>query len=463
VQQLTGQDASFIYNETPTQHMHTLKIAVVVPPEGTRDPYEVLRIELRRRLDLLPPFRRRVVSVPLHLSHPWWVEDPEFDLDRHLRHVTLPAPGNREQFDALISRIAGAPLDRSRPLWEIWVVEGLEDGRVGIVAKIHHSSADGVTAADLLTAVASAEDRPQQPPQAAPWLPDAVPTTGQLLWWAARDGMQRLRALPGLLARTLHALWTLVRHRRSRGTAAATPFTGAKLSFNRGLSADRVFVSATLSLDRVKSVKKAFGVTVNDVILALCAGALRAYLAERDELPTRPLVAGVPVSTRGDDQPVRANSVSNLFVSLPVQLAEPADRIAAIHESTKDAKHVHNLLGVDLLADWSEMTPGKPYNAFMKWYSGANLADRGRPPINVIVSNVPGPRDPIYISGTEIVALCSMGPILEGIGLNFTVWSYRDELHVGAVSCPQLIPDLRRLVDGLASELDVLEATAPGR
>ena len=459
MERLTGQDASFIYNETPTQHLHTLKIAILDPstmPGGFS--FARVRAELEQRLHLLPPFRRRLVTVPLHLSHPIWIEDPDFSLDRHLQHARLEPPGDGAALDALISRIASEPLDRERPLWQVWVVEGLADERVAFVVKIHHCAADGVMAAELLTQVFETDrERVAPPPPERPWRPDPRPSRAQLYALAVRDGARRIVELPALLLRTLRAVWALLRHRQTDAPRAATPFAGAKTSFNGALSADRTFAATTISLSRVKAVKSAFGVTVNDVILALCTGALRSYLDDRGEMPEKPLVAGVPISTRTEGQPLRANSVSNLFVSLPVHIEDPETRMATIHESTKGAKQVHNLLGVDLLADWSEFTPGRPYSAFIRWYSRKNLADKGPPPINVIVSNVPGPREPLYIAGAELTAIYSMGPILEGVGLNITVWSYRDDLFVGAVSCPQLIPDLAGLVGRLDDALAELE------
>jgi WS/DGAT/MGAT family acyltransferase len=220
-------------------------------------------------------------------------------------------------------------------------------------------------------------------------------------------------------------------------------------------------VTAALPLDQIKRVKSAYGVTVNDVVLAMVTGALRDHLAAAGATPDRPLVAGVPVSTRTEGTPLRANSVSTLFVSLPAHLADPVEQVEAVHATTKGAKEQSNLLGVDLLSDWSELTPPRPYSAVIRWYSARNLADRTPPPINLVVSNVPGPRETLYIAGAELVAIYSMGPILEGIGLNVTVWSYRDELFAGVVSCPELLPDLRALVERFAPALDRLEAAAP--
>jgi len=459
---MTGQDASFLYNETPRQHMHTLKIAVLDPstvPAGYS--FENVKEALAARLHLLPPFRRRVVRVPFDLHHPLWVEDPDFDLDAHVRRASVPAPGGREEFDELISDIAGHPLDPRRPLWEIWVVEGMEGGHVGFVAKMHHSIADGVMAAELLANVLTADpDEHDPPPPEQPWAADDVPSKLRLALDAVVDLLRVVFGVPALLARTVRGLVAVNRHKRQAEVRPPAPFSGPNCSFNRALTPHRRFVTATLPLSEVKDVKSAFGVTVNDVILALCAGALRAYLDERDELPDKPLVAGVPISTRQPEGPLKNNSVSNMFTALPVQLADPVERLRAVHEVTKGAKEQFNLLGVDMLADWLEVTPPKPYAAFIRLYGRLRLADRHRPPINLIVSNVPGPQEDLYIAGARLEAIYSVGPILENVGLNVTVWSYRDALNFGIIGVREHVPELRSLCSLLHDELEVLKKAA---
>ena len=463
MERLTGQDAAFLYNETPTQHMHTLKIAVLDPatiPDGYS--FEDVSHTIEARLHLLPPFRRRVVDLPLRITHPWWIEDPHFRLEDHVHRVVLPAPGGHAAFDDLVSEIASRPLDRDKPLWELTVVEGMEGGHIGFVAKIHHCAADGAMAAELLANVFDLDpDAGDPPPPEVPWRPDPEPSRAQLLGLAARDILTITRSLPGLILRTLRGMLAVIRHRRGGGTGSAAPFSGPKTSFNGALTARRTFVTQVLSLDQIKRVKAAYGVTVNDVVLAMVTGALRDHLAAAGATPEKALVAGVPVSTRAGDTPLRANSVSTLFVSLPAHLAEPVAQMEAVHATTKGAKEQSNLLGVELLSDWSELTPPRPYSAAIRFYSSRNLADRTPPPINLVVSNVPGPRESLFIAGAELTAIYSMGPILEGIGLNVTVWSYRDELFAGVVSCPELLPDLRVLVERFGPALDRLEAAAP--
>ncbi len=459
VERLTGQDAQFLYAETPSQHMHTLKIAIVDVTSTTGGySYDTFRRVVAERLHLLPELRRRVVWAPLRLGHPWWVDDPTFDLDRHLRRATVAAPGDQAALDTVVSGIAGEELEPDRPLWELWVVEGLAEGRVAFVTKIHHCLADGTRAAEMLLAVTSFDpttDVLSTDPES--WSPAALPSFLPRLRAGLQIALGIALGFPGVVIRTIRGMRNLVVHRRLGGPKPAVPFTGARTAFNRSITARRTFVSTSFAFDRLTTVKRSYGVSINDVVLAMVAGGLRRYLDQRGELPARPLVAGVPVSTRTGGQQ-GANRVSNLFVSLPVQLSDPLERLALIHDSTKGAKAQYNVLGADMLADWSELTPASPYRAFMRFYSGRGLADRGRSPLNLVVSNVPGPRQQLHIAGAEIVEIYSVGPILEGIGLNVTVWSYLDRLYVAVLGCPDQLDDLPRLTGHLAEALAELEA-----
>jgi diacylglycerol O-acyltransferase len=465
MQRLSGLDAGFLYMETPTLHMHTLKISVMDPstaPGGYS--FDQVKQELSSRLHLLPPFRRRLVAVPLMLHHPVWIEDPDFDIDWHVRRIAVPTPGTQRDFCNLISDIASRQLDRSRPLWEIWVVEGLEHGHVGFVAKIHHSVADGVAAADLLANVLTPDpDLHQSPPPETTWAPDAMPSRTQLLLGAVSGTLAGLRTLPALLRRTIAGLREARRvRRRNPSTAPPFPLSTPNTRFNGALTPHRIFATTTFPLDDIKEVRKAFGVTVNDVILAVCAGGLRRYLEARGELPDRPLVAGVPVAVAAGEGQRRlgGNWVSNMFTSLRTDLDDPVARLIAIHDTTKVAKEVHHALGAEMLADWSELTPPRPFAAWMRFYSRHKLADRHRPPINLVISNVSGPTVPLYIAGARLEALYSMGPVLEGIGLNITVWSYLGVLYFGLVACREAMGDLWDLCDDLAAGLEELTSAA---
>jgi diacylglycerol O-acyltransferase / wax synthase len=466
VERLTGLDASYLYMETPTLHMHTLKISVLDPsssPGGYS--FERVKEELGRRMHLLPPFRRRLVDVPFGLHHPVWIEDPDFDLDWHLHRVAVPAPGGQREFCELISDFAGHQLDRRRPLWEIWVVEGLAGGRVGFVAKLHHSVADGVAAAALLANVLeTAPDAVDPPPPLTPWRGEAVPSRLRLAVVALVDAARGLAEVPGLVRRTMQGMAAARRVRRSHpDVPAATPLNTPKTRFNGSITPHRIFATTTLPLDDVKAVRKAFGVTVNDVVLGICAGALLRYLDGHGEHPDKALLAGVPVSVSGqpEDGPrLSGNAVSNMFISLRTDVADPVERLHAIHASAMVAKEVHKALGADMLADWSEFYPPRPFSAWMRLYSRLRLADYHAPPQNAVISNVPGPAEPLYIAGAKLVELYSVGPILEGIGLNVTVWSYLGTLYVGLISCPELMGDLWDLAELIPPALDELMAAA---
>ena len=463
MERLSGLDAGFLYMETPTQHLHTLKVAVV-DPSASPGGYSFERVHevLAAHMPDLPAFRRRIVEVPANLHHPLWIDDDQFDLGRHLRRVTAPAPGDRRALDQVASQVASVSLDRRHPLWELWVVEGLVGGEVGFVAKVHHSIADGVKAAEMLLAVLG-PDPEAAPPAigAAEWSGEATPSRRRLVADALADRARDLRRLPRLLGGTVRGLRAVVRARRTSPVQPTSPFATESVVFNRALTARRVFVTQTLDLGLVRTLRRDLGVSINDIVLAVCAGALRRWLGERGGLPTRPLVVGVPVSTRDEFSVGAANRVSNLFVALPVDEDDAAKRVELIRQATDAAKAQNRALGPDLLSDWSQLTPAPIFSGVIRAYSRLNLADRHRPPINLVVSNVPGPAEPLYIAGARLRGLWSMGPILENIGLNVTVWSYVDQLNFGLVGCPDLTPDLQRLAELLPEALDELKAATP--
>jgi diacylglycerol O-acyltransferase len=459
MERLSGLDAGFLYMETPALHMHTLKVAVMeVPPGQDRLPLAWFREQIANRLHLLPPFRRRIVEVPLGLHHPVWVDDPDFDIEYHVRRVQLPPPGDQRQMDEVIADIASRPLDRRRPLWELYLLEGLADSKLAVLVKIHHAVADGVAAAALLANVMSTEpdDSELIPAGSVGWQPEPLPSRRQLVIDALADQLRLLVRLPALLRRTLRNLVKVLRHRRRAEVMPPRPMMDTpRTSFNAALTPYRSFASATYRLADVREIKSAFGVTVNDVVLAAVGGALRQYLVARGELPDRPLVAGVPVSTDRPDEIGRlgGNRVSNLFTTLATDEPDPVRRLQAIHSVTAEAKVVQNLLGVEMMQDWVQYTPGKPYSWVVRLWSRLGIADQLPPPINVVVSNVPGPREPLYAGGARLLNIYSVGPVLEGIGLNITAWSYLDQLNVGVLACREHVADPHEITSALGDAI----------
>jgi diacylglycerol O-acyltransferase len=395
--------------------------------------------------------------VPGRIHHPVWLEDPGFDIDHHVFRIACPAPGGPREFCEIISDVASSGLKRDRPLWEVWAVEGLEGGRVGFVAKMHHTIADGLAAAALLANIMQSATGSPAP---VPWKPERMPTSWVLLRDAIRDLIRDLRGLPNLIGRTSRSVSAVRKHRRTaQGVRPPLPFETPKTSFNKALTRRRTFVFTSLSLADVKRVREAFGCTVNDVVLAVCAGGLRRYLADRGELPRKPLVAGVPTSTSAEPR-LGGNKVSNMFVRLHTELSDPVARLRAIQEVTKAAKVVHNMLGTEMLADWSQHTPPRPFAWFIRLYSRRGWASRHRPPINLVVSNVPGPPQPLEILGARLETLSSVGPVLEGIGLNITVWSYVGTMNFGIVACRDAVPDGWAIADALREALEELRKAA---
>ena len=464
MERMEGVDAGYLYLETPTMHMHTLKIAVLDPDEQFDDVR--LTEQLLARLHLLPPFQRRVLPVPFSLNHPLWIADRPVDPARHVFRHDIPAPGGMTGLEELIGRIASTPLDRSVPLWEVHVCEGFGDGKVAVVAKIHHAVADGGAANALLTNVTDVGEEPLAGPTpgsaADPATLEPTPSRVAQIRLALTDAIRQAGTLPGLLWTTIRAVAAVLRHKGESDVAVPRPVLDVPTtSFNGALTARRSFATAALPLADIQQVRRAHEVTVNDVVLAVVAGALRRWLAARGETPSGALVAGVPVGTDepGDPPRLGGNRVSNLFTTLATDVADPHQRVSTISRTTAESKRIQRTLGPDMLRDWVQFTPPAPLSAAMNLYSRAGLASRHPPPFNVIVSGVRGPDEIVTIAGARLADLFSVGPILEGVGLNVTAWSYDDRMNFSLLSCPDLLSDLGPLVAELGPALQELRSS----
>jgi diacylglycerol O-acyltransferase / wax synthase len=450
VERLSGMDASFLYFETPSMHMHVAMTAIFDPstvPDGYS--FEKVKEFIRSRLHLVPPFRRRVVEVPFRLNHPIWVEDPDFDLDYHIRRIGVPTPGGHEELAELAAQIASTPLDRSRPLWELYVVEGLADGNIGVVTKMHHCAVDGVSGAELMVNLfdVDPEGREIEPPE--PREPEPIPSDLELVGHAVASRARRQLNLLPLLGTTARTVGTLVSRRRDpEASVGAVPLTAPPTPWNRSITPHRRMSFTRLGLDDVKRVKNHVGCTVNDVVLGLMGGTLRRYLEHHDALPDTSLIAVCPVSVRTEDQRGELNNkVSAMFTSLATDVDDPIERLRVIHDVTKGAKEDHNVIGANLLQDWAEHAAPTTFALAARLYSSMNLSDRHRPIHNVVISNVPGPPFPLYYAGAKAVCTLPMGPVMEGAGLNITVLSYMDSIDVGFMVCRELVPDVWKLAD----------------
>ena len=461
MERMRGIDAGYLYMETPTVHMHTLKIGVLdtsEAPGGYR--FERLVEEMERRLHLLPPFRRRIVAVPLGLHHPMWIEDPGFAIDNHIARERLPSPGTQEQLDDAVARIAGEPLRRDRPLWTLTVLEGLEGDRVAVVAKMHHAVADGVASVAMLANVATTTPELLDPPPAPDWHAERIPSAAELLRGAVRDWFRDLANFPSLLVDTVLRGAALAQKRKSGDIDAARPIVDApRAPFSGAPDADRVFATIGLPFDELKAIRTTTGVSFNDVVMAVIDGAMVRWMKDQGHTMQRPLLAAVPVSAdeKGTIR-LSGNRLSSLLTSLATNVDDPQERLRRIAAAADQAKKVQSTLGADLMERWVQFTPPGPFGVFMRLYSRLQLADRQPPAVNMVISNVPGPREPLYIAGAKLVDFFSVGPVLEGMPLNITAWSYRDRMNFAILASPRTCTDIRSLAGYLKNSLDELAA-----
>lgn len=466
MERLSAADASFLYMENPVVHMHVTGL-MILDPAGVPGGYtfDTFRDLLLSRLHLVPAFRRRLMKVPFGLDHPVWVDDPHFDIDRHLTRDDIAAPGGIEELAAYVGEYASIPLDMTIPLWEMVVVEGFADGSIAVVSKMHHVAVDGSTGTDMLTNLVdlTPEVRPTPEPDEA-FDPPAVPSPPELLAGAAlsraTDPLRQVRAFRRVARSLLRLGQGVVGGDESSGSAAR-PFEVTRTMLNRSLTARREVAMAQSTLDDFKLVKSTFHATVNDVFLAACTQSLREYLLAHGEPCKTPLVASVPVSVHGQSSHAgAANQVSNMFVRLPVDLADPVEQLASIRLDTRHAKDVHGAIGADMIGDVTELTPPAIFNLASRMYSLGGFAEKLPPIQSLVVSNVPGPPIPLYVAGARLKATYPFGPLIEGGGLNITVLSNMGNMDIGVIACPDTVPDAQSIAIGIVKAVDVLVAAA---
>ena len=458
MERLSGLDASFLYLETPEQLLHVCGLIVLDPatmPGGYS--FAAFKDELAGRVREVPAFTRRLRRVPLDLDHPIWVKDEHFDIDRHVHRLALPSPGGYDELVDLAGHLAGQPLDRHRPLWEMWVIEDYDDGKIAVFSKMHHATVDGVSGSNLISHLCSLEA--DAPPLA---LGDAGAhgrDAGdlELLGRAVVNTVTRPLNAVRLLAPSAELLTkTLTRAREGRTMAA--PFTAPRTSFNGTITGHRAVAFADMALDDIKRVKKQTGTTVNDVVLAVAGGALRGYLEDRGELPESSLLATVPVSVRSESKRSDgANKVSALFAKLGTDVEDPAERLAEMAERNQHAKEHHKAISADTLQDWAEFAAPRTFGLAVRAYAGLRLAERHPVVHNLVISNVPGPPLPIYFMGARILKLIPLGPVFHGAGLNITVMSNDGNVHVGVIACRESMPDVDDLARRFPAELTRLK------
>ena len=461
MERLTPEDAWFLYLEGPTVHLHVTGLLLLDPstaPGGFS--FHKLRRYIAGRLDLMPMLRRRLVEAPLAIDHPCWIEDAAFDVDDHVHRHALAGAGSMDELAAFVGEFASTQLDRTRPLWDLVLVEGLANGNVAIIMKMHHCIVDGVSGMDVMANLLDLTPSPKRrrPPV---WEPPAAPTTPAVVasatWSRLTNPWRPLRAAMGVASSLVQMAGTVVRRRLEGADSVTHPLNAPRTRFNASISADRVVAFGLAPLEDLKTIRRAFDVTINDVVLAACTYGLRSYLKVHDRVPDQPLVCSVPVSTHGQAGGDRAsNQLSTMFVSLPVQLADPVEQLRAIHASSLGAKAVQDSIGTDMIRDVVEMVPAALFHLATRLYSQARLADRLAPVHNLVVSNVKGSPLPLYMAGARVVAMYPFGPLMEGTGLSVTVLSNNGEMNIGLIACPDLVPNLDQLLDEVLEGIAVL-------
>ncbi|MHB8680943.1 MAG: WS/DGAT/MGAT family O-acyltransferase [Acidimicrobiales bacterium] len=467
MERLGGLDAAFLYFETPSMHMHVCGL-LVLDPSTIKEGYSFDRIRqmLVERHPLMPSMSRKLVVPPFNFGRPHWVKDPDFDIDYHLRRTAVPSPGGDRELAEVAADIAGRPLDRSRPLWEMWVIEGLADGNVAIFAKMHHSTIDGISGANMMVYLFDLEAEPTNPPEIPePPKDERIPSDIELFGRGVVESLVRPVEVARLLPRTVARLGSmLVGAGRMRGKGLATPFTAPRTSFNAAVTPHRTIAFTEVKLEEVKTVKEAFGVKVNDVVMAVVSGALRRYLADREELPDKSLISAIPVSVH--DQAAGhegMTKVSVMFSSLMTDVEDPVERLMAIAETNAEAKELHKMVGADTLMQWAEHAAPNTFSLAARLYSSLRLSERHPVVHNLIISNVPGPPIPLYMAGARLAALYPLGPIMDGAGLNVTVLSNEDRIGFGFIACRELMPSLWDLADDVPMALGELLVAAEKR
>ena len=476
MRQLTSLDAQFLAMETSRQYGHVGGLAILDPATrgGSLDLASVQQL-LAERLPLVPPLRWRLAEVPLNLDYPYWVDDPDFDLEFHVREIALPAPGSESQLAEQAARIVARPLDRSRPLWELYLIQGLEDGHVAVLTKIHHAVVDGLSGAEIMASLLDLTPDGREVPassQPADRMPSGtsmlarglvgvlkVPVRFARSAPAALPALAEVRSLavmPGVgtvseLAERARRLARRPGRRRPEALPAPrTPFSGR-------VSGHRRLAFGQLSLADVKAAKNRHATTVNDIVVSICAGAVRRWLIEHDALPDTPLVAQIPISVRTEAQTgTYGNRIMLQTAPLFTDVSDPVLRLRKTHEALGDMKQRHNALPADLLQDANHFIPPAVFALAARSTFALATSTAGRPPWNLVISNVPGPQLPLYLAGARLVANYPISVITDGMGLNITVMSYCGHLDFGLIADRDQMPDVQLLMRWLREELALL-------
>lgn len=484
-QQLSGIDASFLYLETPETPMHVAGLTFFEVPAGLEGGfYQHFRKFFEGRLHTIPIFSKKLAPSLLDLDHPGWVDDPNIDLDYHLRETTLPAPGSEAQLEEVIARLHANLLDRSRPLWQFYVISGLADGRAALYSKVHHAAIDGGAGMAINKALYDTtvvpRDVPPPPPKPATVAeaPMATPTNVDPLKGMAsivtnmmQQQMKMMQAAPEIMSSMANAfLGKAGEGAKGLGTLQSLltqlPKLGApKTPFNATITRERSYAARTISLTDAKMVSKATGTKLNDVVLAICGGALRRYLVEKGQLPDKALIAGVPISLREPGDTRQNNQVSGMLCQIGTDIADPVERLKSILKSSSESKAIAGTFRDAVPQDFAFVGAPILLQLLMLVYGRSGLADYMPPVANVTISNVPGPPVALYCAGAKVLALYPVSIAAHGAALNITVQSYMDGLNFGLTADRRAVPDADKIatymIDAARELTQAVAASSP--
>jgi len=462
-------DASFVYFETPARPMHVAGLSIYDPstaPAGAVT-FKGILASFQERIHLARTFRQKMVAVPLNLDHPYWVEDRDFDLEFHVRHIALPKPGDWRQLCILAARLHARMLDLSRPLWETYVIEGLDNiervprGSFALLQKTHHAAIDGMSGMEMTSAIHDLTPIAERPATVDAWQGEDDPSPLTLLGRATVNNVTRPMHFGRVVARTVPGMGR-VTNRVRRQQLQVPPASAPRTRFNGTVSAHRVVDARRFDLGDVRRMKTAVdGATVNDVVLTIVGGGLRAYLRDKGELPDASLLAMAPISVRSESEKgSQGNQVSSMVVSVASNVADPLERLRAVRESTHQSKELSSAVGARTLTEYSQFIPGGLAGLAARTASRFEMANRVDPTANCVVTNVPGPQFPLYLQGRRLRAFYPQVPLTLNTALGIAIMSYDGRLGFGLLGDYDAMPDLEEVADDLERSIDELAAAA---
>ncbi|MBU1441239.1 MAG: wax ester/triacylglycerol synthase family O-acyltransferase [Gammaproteobacteria bacterium] len=457
---LSGMDASFLHLETPESPMHVGSLQLLDLPAGYQGDFaEDAKKYMSGRLHLASVFVRKLAMMPFDLANPVWVDDDDLDLEHHIRHVILPRPGTPAQLERLVGRLHSTLLDRSRPLWEMYVIEGLQSGQMALYTKMHHAAIDGQAGVAVAKALFDMSETPT--PIKAPRVTrrgnssqlGMAELASAALTNSVRQYVKLIQAIPATAKAISSVLMPVSEATGQRKFELPKNLrTAPKTPLNVSITNQRSFAGRSLPLAEIKQMSKATGTSLNDIVLALCAGALKRYLADYGCRPTKPLMAAVPVSLRSEGNTDLNNQVSIMLVSLATDVSDPLERIAAIHASSSEGKKLTGNVKAAIPMDFPSLGVPSLMSGLASLYGRSGLADKLPPMANVAISNVPGPSFPLYFAGAKLATYFPVSIPGHGLALNMTVQSYNGSLEFGLTACRRAVPDVADLGDYVVAE-----------